>query len=131
MRELIAGQSRKRELDAEEAIVVKRTNVELQRESLSKSLSSHSCQIDKLMDEIELIKNSTSITIHTDKSLSKNDNLKIRIGYIIKLRITLQYFPYDISFLPQKYIYVYFELHINFSQIYSINISIHLIDFTV
>lgn len=89
MRELIAGQSRKRELDAEEAIVVKRTNVELQRESLSKLLSSHSCQIDKLMDEIELIENSTSITIHTDKLLSKNGNLKMRIGYIIKLRLNL------------------------------------------
>lgn len=91
LRELIAGQSRKRELDAEEAIVVNRKNVKLQRESLSKSfkLSSHSCQIDKLMDEIELIENSTSITINTDKLLSKNDNLKMRIGYIIKLRLNL------------------------------------------
>ena len=76
LKELIAGQSRKRELDTEEAIVFKRAYGAFERESLTKSLSSLSCEIDKLMDEIGLLEESTSSTnTHSEKLLSKKRRL--------------------------------------------------------
>jgi hypothetical protein len=74
LREIIAGQNRKRELDTEEAVVLNRAYGAIERESLTKALSSLSCEIDKLMDDIGLIEESASSTA-SEKLLSKKRRL--------------------------------------------------------